>query len=242
MVSASVVQTNYSKLWSWTLWTCASFANPKTLFFTNLRGVVYAYKCIFELTNFLLRGQNVTCTHDFVIWLVLPAQGARSRQLSCGCYYALSFLLFLGRGPGYKAIFQLRHAHGKRASENYLCKNLFLPSSLTLHSFLLLSFYSFLFPYLSLTLLLFSQSWMLVWWVLASRTRSLWRACFSTVCVRVQKWRTLWEMACVNEIAIIILWLSGWVKYCNLIGQYKSLIPPATEPWSATNIAASSLT
>ena len=51
MANESVPQTNYS---------------PKLLF-TNLRGVVYAYKFIFELTIFLLSGENVMCTCGFVL-------------------------------------------------------------------------------------------------------------------------------------------------------------------------------
>ena len=76
----------------------------RKFFFTNLWGVVYAYKCIFELTIFLLRGQNVTCTCGFILqsdWY-RQSKAVEVDIFSHGCYQALSSLHFRGESLGTK--------------------------------------------------------------------------------------------------------------------------------------------
>ena len=53
MVSESVPQTNHSKLWSWTLWTCTSWHIWK-LFFNQPSRCSLHYRLIFDLTTFCL--------------------------------------------------------------------------------------------------------------------------------------------------------------------------------------------
>ena len=71
--------TNYSTLWSWTLWTCAFSAHRRKLLFTNLRGVVYAYKFIFEFDEWTK--WRVCTWFRSTIWLVPPVQGGGTWQL-----------------------------------------------------------------------------------------------------------------------------------------------------------------
>ena len=100
MVSESVPQTNYSEIRSWTLWTCAPSAHPKTVFHQPSR----CSSCLqvhFRVDNILLSGQNVTCTRGFVLqsdWY-RQSKAPEVDNFSRGCYQALSSPPFLRREP-----------------------------------------------------------------------------------------------------------------------------------------------
>ena len=77
----------------------------RKLFFTNLRGEVYTCQVYFRVGNFLLSGQNVTCTHGFVLqsdWYC-HSKAVEVDNFSPGCYQALSSPPFLRREPGNEA-------------------------------------------------------------------------------------------------------------------------------------------
>ena len=94
-VSELVPQTNYSKLWSWTL------LHIQKLFFTNLLGV-HAYKFIFELTIFLLSGQNFV--YAWFHSAIYQSKAAEVENFFCGCYQALSSQCFWGEGLGMRLL------------------------------------------------------------------------------------------------------------------------------------------
>ena len=104
MVNESVPQTNYSKLWSWALWTCTSSTHPQTVFHQPLKCSL-CLQVHFRVDNLLLCEQNVTCTHGFVLHLIGTARTkvAEVDNFSRRCYQALSAPRFLRREPGDKA-------------------------------------------------------------------------------------------------------------------------------------------
>ena len=104
MVSESVLQTNYSELRCWTLWTCAPSAHSKTAFHQPSRCSL-RLQVHFRVDNFLLSGQNVTCTRGFVLqsdWY-RQSKAPEVDNFSRGCYQALSSPPFLRREPGDEA-------------------------------------------------------------------------------------------------------------------------------------------
>ena len=109
MVSELVPRTNYRKLWSWTLWTCTSSAHPKTVFHQPSRCSLRV-QFHFRADNFLLSGQNVTCTCGFVLqsdWY-RQTKAAEVDNFSRGCLPGSFLSLFLRRESGDEAYIPLR--------------------------------------------------------------------------------------------------------------------------------------
>ena len=107
IVRESVPQTNYSELRSRTFWSCAPSTHPKTVFY-HLSRCCLGLKVHFELTIFLLSGQNVTCTRSFVLqsdWYC-QSKAPEVDNFFCRCSQALSSppSPFLRREPGDEAI------------------------------------------------------------------------------------------------------------------------------------------
>ena len=84
------------------LFGLAPLSHIRKLFFTNLRGCSLHLQVHFRVDNFLLSGQNVTCTHGFVLqsdWY-RQSQALEVDSFSCGCYQAFSFPGFRGESLG----------------------------------------------------------------------------------------------------------------------------------------------
>ena len=86
--------TNYSKLWCWSPSTCASSAHWKTVFHQPLRCSL-CLQVHFGVDNFLLSGQNVTCSRGFLLqsdWY-RQSKAAEVDNFSPRCYHLPGSLL-----------------------------------------------------------------------------------------------------------------------------------------------------
>ena len=100
MVSESLPQTNYSELRSWTLWTCAPSAHSKTVFHQPSRCSLQVH---FRVDNFLLSGQNVTCTRVSFCNLIGTAKTRRRKSTTFTADVTRLSLVPRLLEPGYEA-------------------------------------------------------------------------------------------------------------------------------------------
>ena len=110
MVNESVPQTNYSELWSWTLWTCTSSTHPQTVFHQPLKCSL-RLQVHFRVDNFFAEWTKC-CVYTWfrsAIWLVppeprqqksttFPADVTRLSQPPGGVFEKRSLRTRLGRG------------------------------------------------------------------------------------------------------------------------------------------------